>query len=66
MKEVRDLKDLTMHDAQPIRKVSPEKSAPGPSWGYFKSPFRAGLSTFGDNFPQKRASGSKNGAEIPE
>ena len=38
---------------------------PGPSWGYFKSQFPAGLSTVGDNFPQKRGNGSKNGAGIP-
>ena len=37
----------------------------GPSWGYLKSPFLAGLSTFGDNFPQKRPKGSKNVHRIP-
>ena len=38
---------------------------PGPSWGYFKSQFQLGLSTFGDIFPQKRGNGSKNEDMIP-
>ena len=35
-------------------------STPGPSWGYLKVQFSACLSTFGDNFSQKRPNGSKN------
>ena len=37
----------------------------GISWGYLKSQFLSGLSTFGDNFPQKRPKGSKNVHRIP-
>jgi len=37
----------------------------GPSWGYFKSQFLQGLSTFDDIFPQKRTNGSKNEHGIP-
>ena len=37
----------------------------GPLWGYFKSQFSSGLSTFDDISPQNRTNGSKNEHGIP-
>jgi len=42
-----------------LRNAGDGRSTPGPSWGYLKSQFPAGLSPSGDNFPQKRPNGSK-------
>jgi len=40
-------------------------STQGPWWGYSNSQFPPGLSTFDNNFPQKRGNGSKNEDGIP-
>jgi hypothetical protein len=46
-------------------RAAPPLAKQGPSWGYFKSQFLLGLSSFGDISPQKRTNGSKNEPGIP-